>query len=217
MATKEKILDTAERLIADQGFAGTSLRHIIAEAGVNLAAVHYHFGSKQDLLDQLILRKASAVNEERIAILTKLEEESGSDRLPVEKVLDAFFAPMIRVGSRNPQFVKLMGRLYGEGMLPGVIEKHFQPTLRRFVQALKKSLPELSEGELFWRMQFMYGAMSQAVCGWDAFPPGVDVQRDSADFGRVMGRLMVFLCAGFLAPATAGDDVNETVLDTAGG
>jgi AcrR family transcriptional regulator len=205
MDTKQKILDTAERLIATQGFAATSLRQIISEAAVNLAAVHYHFGTKQDLLDQIILRKASGVNAERVAILDRLEKESSSRGVPVARILDAFFAPMIRTGSQNPQFVKLMGRMHAEGLLPAVIEKHFQPTAMRFVNALHRALPELSEGELFWRMQFMYGAMSQAVCGWDTSPVGLGIRGDGADFGRVMRRLLTFLSAGFGAPPTAED------------
>ena len=202
MATKERILDTAERLIATQGFAGTSLRQIIGEAEVNLAAVHYHFGSKQDLLDEVILRKASAVNAERLALLKRFEEEAGARPVTVEKVLTAFFEPMIKVGGRNPQFVKLMGRLRGEGLLPGLVEKHFSSTLARFVTALHRAMPKLPEGELFWRMQFMFGAMSQAVCGWDMFPSGIDVRKDAANFSLVMRRLMVFLCAGFQAAPT---------------
>jgi len=65
--TKEKILDTAERLIGEQGYSATSLRHIIAQARVNLAAVHYHFGSKEDLLDAVVARKATPVNDARLA------------------------------------------------------------------------------------------------------------------------------------------------------
>jgi AcrR family transcriptional regulator len=205
MDTKQKILDTAELLIATQGFAATSLRQIISEAGVNLAAVHYHFGTKQDLLDQIILRKASGVNAEREAILDRLERDSPLGVIPVAQILRAFFAPMIRKGSENPQFVKLMGRMHTEGLLPAVVEKHFQPTATRFVKALHRAVPELSEGELFWRVQFMYGAMSQAVCGWDTAPLGLGVQRDGADFGRVMQRLLTFLSAGFAAPPTGED------------
>jgi AcrR family transcriptional regulator len=211
MSTKEKILDTAERLIAGQGFAGTSLRQIIAEAGVNLAAVHYHFGSKDDLLDHLIMRKATGVNEERLRLLAQLQNDDPSRPVPVEKLLGAFFGPMIRVGSQNPQFVKLMGRLYGEGLLPAVIEKHFQPTLAKFVHAMQMSLPALSTGELFWRMQFMFGAMSKAVCGWDVFP-GIEEGEEHADFGLVMRRLMGFLCAGLQAPAV-GDSVDAIMAD----
>ena len=90
MATKEKILDTAERLIASQGFAATSLRQIISEAQVNLAAVHYHFGSKEELLDQLILRKVTRVNQEREALLESFEREAGGNPVAVEKILAAF-------------------------------------------------------------------------------------------------------------------------------
>ena len=75
--TKQKILETAERLFGSQGYDATSLRHIIAEAGVNLAAIHYHFGSKEELLDELILRKIQPVNAERIALLDRIEAEAG--------------------------------------------------------------------------------------------------------------------------------------------
>jgi len=208
MDTKQKILDAAERLIATQGFAGTSLRQIISEAGVNLAAVHYHFGSKQDLLDHVILRKAAAVNEERRRLIEQFEAEAGPGPVSVERVLTAFFEPMIEAGARNPQFVKLMGRMYGEGLLPALIEKHFQPTLTRFAQALQRARPELSQGELRWRMQFMFGAMSQAVCGQDMFPQ-MSVQADDSAFALVMRRLMVFLCAGFQAAITPEAETDE--------
>ena len=78
--TREKILDTAERLIGEQGYAATSLRQIITEAGVNLAAVHYHFGSKEELLDAVVMRKAGPVNEARLAALDLVEQEAGDGR-----------------------------------------------------------------------------------------------------------------------------------------
>lgn len=200
MATKEKILDTAERLIASQGFAATSLRQIISEAQVNLAAVHYHFGSKEDLLDQLVLRKVTRVNEEREALLRQFETETGGAPVPPEKILAAFFVPMIEAGCRNPQFLRLMGRLIAEGLIPSIAEKHFQPTTTRFINALRRSLPELPEGELFWRVQFMFGAMSHTVGGLAL--PVPQIQADSADFQLVMRRLVTFLGAGMIAPPT---------------
>ena len=200
--TKQKILETAERLIGEQGYAATSLRHIIAEAGVNLAAVHYHFGSKEDLLDELILGKATAVNTQRLALLDRLEAELDSCPIPVDRILAAFFEPMMELGGRNPQFVKLMGRMYAEGLLPSVVAKHFHPTLLRFTQALRRSLPELSETELFWRLQFMIGAMSHAVCGpRQMTPPGV-AREEKPDFRRTIQLLMAFLTGGLQAPAT---------------
>ena len=198
--TKQRILDTAERLIGEQGYAGTSLRHIIAEAGVNLAAVHYHFGSKEELLDRVILRKAEAVNAERLARLDRLET-AGKAPVSVEKVLNAFFEPMIEAGSQSPQFVRLMGRLYAEGLLPAVVAKHFQPTLERFVQALHRALPELPQTELASRLQFMIGAMSHAVCGPRGFLPPIAPVGPS-DFQTTMRRLVGFLIGGLQAPPT---------------
>ena len=200
MATKEKILDTAERLIALQGFAATSLRQIISEAQVNLAAVHYHFGSKEELLDQLILRKVTRVNEERGALLERFEREAGGNPVAVEKILAAFFQPMIEAGCRNPQFVRLMGRLIAEGMIPSLVEKHFQPTTTRFINAFRRALPGLSEAELFWRVQFMFGAMAHTIGGLAL--PVMQIHGDGADFQLIMRRLVAFLGAGMnAAPA----------------
>src|SRR5271166_1677351 len=107
--TKDKILETAQRLIGDQGYAATSVRHIIAEAGVNLAAIHYHFGTKEDLLDALIARRAGPVNEERMALLQRVESQAGAGPPPVKKVMEAFLLPMAEAADRDPGFVRLMG------------------------------------------------------------------------------------------------------------
>jgi len=92
--TKQKILDTAENLFGAKGYDATSLRHIITEAGVNLAAIHYHFGSKEELLDQLIVRRAGPVNEKRIALLDQIEAEAGAvlTREQVVELADAVAA-----------------------------------------------------------------------------------------------------------------------------
>ena len=124
--TKERILDTAERLFAAQGYAATSLRGIIAEAGVNLAAVHYHFHSKEALLEAVILRRSVPANHERLALLDRFEKEAGGNPPPLEKVIEAFVAPTLQM-SRDPQsgsmvFMKLLGRLHAEGdLLPGIV------------------------------------------------------------------------------------------------
>src|ERR1700730_12317209 len=113
-STKEKLLGAAERLFSEQGYDATSLRHIIAEAGVNVAAIHYHFGSKEELLDEIIQRKAGPVNAERLALLDRTEAEAAGSP-SVERVLEAFLLPMSRAADENPQFVRLMGRIHAEG------------------------------------------------------------------------------------------------------
>jgi AcrR family transcriptional regulator len=198
--TKEKILDTAERLIGEQGYAATSLRQIIAEAGVNLAAVHYHFGSKEDLLDAVVVRKATPVNEARLARLDRVEAEAGSGPLEVEKVLESFFVPAAEVASRSPEFVRLIGRMLTEGLMPRIVERHFQAASLRFLTALRRATPELPQEELLWRIHFTVGAMAHAVCGAPIFP---EMAGDPADLEPRMRRLVTFLGAGFRAPATA--------------
>src|ERR1035438_2078574 len=146
--TKQKILDTAERLFGDQGYAATSLRHIIAEAGVNLAAIHYHYGSKEELLDEVVMRKAGPVNAERLALLDRYEAEAGAGQLAVEKVLEAFLAPVFSGADRSPQFVKLMGRMYGEGLMTMIVGRHFQPTVTRFIEAFGRARSEEHTSEL---------------------------------------------------------------------
>jgi AcrR family transcriptional regulator len=197
--TKEKILDTAERLIGEQGYAATSLRHIIAQAGVNLAAVHYHFGSKEDLLDAVVARKATPVNEARLAWLKRVEAEAGDGPVEVEKVLESFFLPTAEVASRNPGFVRLMGQMLAEGMMPRIVEKHFLSTGLRFVAALQRAVPELPQEELMWRVHFMVGAMAHTMCRAPIFP---QLAGDLTDMEPRLKRLVTFLSAGFRAAAT---------------
>jgi len=206
--TKQKILDTAERLFGEQGYGATSLRHIIAEAGVNLAAIHYHFGSKEDLLDQLVMRKAGPVNDERLALLDRAEAEAGSGPLAVEKVLDAFLGPPLARAVNNPEIVKLMGRLYGEGLMPIIVEKHFQPVVARFFAALARALPHLTPEELALRAQFMVGAMAHVMFAAPALRAmsGTIAPLDPTILVR---ELVAFLGAGLRAPAVRPENNEE--------
>src|SRR5215831_15652669 len=199
--TKDKILDTAERLIGEQGYAATSLRQIITEAGVNLAAVHYHFGSKEDLLDAVVARKVSPVNEARIAWLERVEAAAEAGVPAVEDVLEAFFLPTAAVAAGNPDFVRLMGRMLTEGMMPRIVEKHFRSTALRFVASLRRAVPDLPQDEMMWRVHFMVGAMAHTMCSAPIFPL---MAGDTADMELRMKRLVTFLSAGFRAHATAG-------------
>src|SRR5271156_1030141 len=115
--TRQKLLDTAERMFAEQGYGAVSLRQIIAEAEVNLAAIHYHFGSKEELLDAVILRKAGPVNERRMAELERAEAEAGEKGPGVEALLGAFLRPMADQAAEHPEFSRVMGRLHSEGIL----------------------------------------------------------------------------------------------------
>jgi len=195
--TKQKILDTAERLFGEQGFRATSLRQVIAAAKVNVAAVHYHFGSKDDLLDAVVDRKAGPVTVARMEWLDRVEAEAGTGPLNVEDVLASFLMPTAEMAQSNPTFVRLMGRMLSEGMMPSIVERHFRESAMRFVMALARAVPHLGREELMWRVHFMIGAMAHTLTG----QPAMHMVDMSTDFPTRVRQLVKFLGAGFRAPA----------------
>jgi AcrR family transcriptional regulator len=194
--TKRKLLDAAERLFSEQGYGAVSLRQIIAEAEANLAAIHYHFGSKQELLDEVVLRKAGPVNRERLARLDRLEAAPVAPR--VEQVLEAFLMPMAEAAGQNPAFCKLMGRMQAEGILTEVVARNFQPMLGRFLGALRKAVPDLPENEFRWRVHFMQGSIAHTMSSDPAPLAGAE---DVGGFPGRIERLIAFLSGAFRAPA----------------
>ncbi len=206
--TKTRILDTAERLFAEHGYAPTSLRKVIAEAGVNLAAVHYHFHSKQDLLEAVVVRRAAPVNRERLEMLARYEQEAGGKPPSVEKILEAFLAPAFRLARECAEggaaFARLMGRLHAENdALPRILKNNFGPVLAAFHSALHRALPEVPKEELFWRMYFAVGAMAHTLRGDQGLEFISNGACSKPDWQATLRRLVDFLSAGFRAPVQA--------------
>ncbi len=201
--TKEKILDSAEKLFAENGFAATSLREIIADAGVNLAAIHYHFGTKEDLLDEVILRRIRPVNDQRAARLDQLEAQAQGAPVPLESILDAFLAPAAAMAVRHPQWVRIMGRIHVEGMMPAFIQRHPMPLFDRFLDAIRRSVPHLGEEEFRWRVMLMFGAMGHVMAWSKAAGPA-----RRADYGPRLSAVVRFLAAGWMAPAAIAKEAN---------
>jgi len=203
--TKERILDTAERLFAEQGYGVTSLRSIIAAAGVNLAAVHYHFHSKEALLEAVIRRRAQPANMERLTLLDQCERDAAPNPPLVEQVIEAFLAPSFRM-AHDPNrggmvFMRLLGRIHAEGdLLPGILMAHFGDVMERFSAALIRALPELPPEELLWRLNFGVGAAAQALRGGSKDLQAISDLAPPFDPEAILERLVAFLSAGFRAP-----------------
>ncbi len=199
--TKEKILDAAERIFAKHGYAASSLRSIIAEAGVNLAAVHYHFGSKEELLRAVVRRRIGPVNDERLRLLDEYERAAGAGRLPVRKVLDAFLSPAIRLAHRpgGAVMVRLVARLYMEDVLGELVQNEFREMIARFNAALHRALPDLPERELLLRTYLAMGAVALAMRGPQTFPGLADRLKDAGE-AEILNGLLDFLAAGFRSP-----------------
>ena len=205
MNTKDRILDTAERLFARDGFEATSLRAITAEANVNLAAVNYHFQSKEALVQAVIGRRMGPVNARRLALLDAYEAEAGDAPVPLEKIMDAFLRPIVElVGSHAHEFVPLIGRLYTE---PGefavqLFKQQFEQLARRFVPALQRALPELPRVELVWRLHFAIGALAHTMAASKMLEMMSSGSCEISDVEGTLTRLKAFVLAGLASPVT---------------
>lgn len=168
-ATKLAILKATERLVAAHGFEATSLRAITAAARVNLAAVNYHFATKDALILAMLNRRMKPINDARLALLDKFESEAGDGPVAVEKILEALFRPVLEViaqplkGGRN--FVRLLALCLAEpgAYLRPLVKKEFAEKTRRFQRALRRALPHLSEAEAHWQLHLAYGAFFHTV------------------------------------------------------
>ena len=203
--TKEQILDTAERLFAGSGIDAVSLRAITAEASVNLAAIHYHFGSKEALVRAVYARRLIPLNQERLALLDEVEANAGGRPLAVEDVLRTLFAPAIRL-SRHPErgetFMCLCGRFYSElgEYMQRMFEELFKEVIERFMAAFQKACPQLPPKELFWRTHFAVGAMVHTMCDSYRLKMISHGVCDPSDVEDTIERMVQFTAAGLRAP-----------------
>ncbi len=162
--TRDQILDTAERLFAEFGIDGVSIRTITAEARVNLAAIHYHFGSKEALVKEVFVRRIDPLNRERLRLLDNLLARSLPQRPKLEELVRILVGPPLRLwlqAEKGETFTRLCGRIYSEssGPLQTMFVDLFQEVVRRFSAAFEQAAPELPRTELMWRMHFVIGAM----------------------------------------------------------
>jgi len=207
--TRERILDAGERLFMAHGYEGTSMRQITGEAGVNLAAVNYHFGSKESLMQEVFRRRLDWLNEERMRVLDALEVEAAGQPVKPSAIVDAFFGTLLRMaGDENRggmTFLRLLGRTLTEPseFIRAFLAHEYQAVMDRYKEALFRALPEVPKAEIVWRFHFMLGATSYAIAGTDALRLVTDWQiedEDSTDrLDRLVPRLMSFLLGGLRA------------------
>ena len=169
--TKVLILDVAERLFADSGFIATSLRDITSEANVNLAAVNYHFGSKEALLTAVMERRFRPINETRLQLLDELEASANNKTIALEDIIKALLMPpfhqQMEWGESGQKFLKLVGHIHSENNeeIRLLLLKQFRTVQERFTKAFHRALPNLDSSEVNRRMAFLIGAMAFTMMG----------------------------------------------------
>lgn len=212
--TRERILDVAERLFADSGFASTSLRDITAEAGVNLAAVNYHFGSKEALLVAILERRIRPVNDQRLALLDDLESRTANGGPTLEQIVTAFVSPPFQSalieGARRRELMKLFGQLHSQANpeVRRLFIQQFHEVRVRFAASFQRALPDIDPEEVARRAMYIVGAMS-FMMAWGEESEHASSQAPE----RLLRSLIDFASAGMAAPqtATAGIPAPETL------
>jgi len=214
--TQTRILDAAETLFLLHGFEGASMRMLTARAGVNLAAINYHFGSKDALVEAVLRRRLDPMNANRIAALDRLESEALGRPLAPEAIIGAFVGTSLRMiedargGGRN--FIRLLGRTYTDPdkKIRALIGQLYAPAMERYKAAFGRALPDLPAEELVWRMHFMFGTLSYTLAATDTVQLIAGCKpEDRYDARLLEARLTAFLVAGLLAPLPNGASVRK--------
>ncbi len=222
--TRTRILDAAEELFMQHGFESTSMRLLTAKAGANLAAVNYHFGSKDALIETVFRRRLDPMNSGRIAELDRLEKdaaraqskEAAAGVLSPEAIIRAFVGASLRMiedsknGGRN--FIRLLGRTYTDPQkhIRSLIGQLYAPAMERFKNAFERALPQMPREELVWRIHFMFGTLAYTLAATDTVQLIAGCKpEDRYDARLLEARLTAFLAAGLLAPLHDAGDVKK--------
>jgi AcrR family transcriptional regulator len=223
--TRNGILDAAERLFVAHGYNGASMRQITRDAGVNLAAVNYYFGSKEGLIRDVLRRRLVQLNAERIRALDALEAQAGDQPVRPSLIVDAFFGTLLRMAGREPDggatFLRLLGRVPTEPaeFIRAFLAQEYKEVIERYKNALFRALPDVPRAEIIWRMHFMLGSISYAISGIGALRQAIDWKIESEDgldrLDRLLPRLMSFMLGGLRAPLPTFPDNAHTAPEPA--
>jgi AcrR family transcriptional regulator len=199
-STKERILAAAETLFAQRGFDGASLRQLTSDAGVNLAAVNYHFGSKEKLVEQVFRRRLDTLNAQRLAALARV---AGQPETRLEDVLDAFIRPALELSHEDSGslFMRVLARAFAEhdDSLRKFLSENYGHVMRQFTAEFARLLPQLSKEELYWRIDLVTGALTHAMSGFGMIQRKSDVS-ERAHREQTAQHLIRFAVAGLSHP-----------------
>jgi AcrR family transcriptional regulator len=205
-AVRQRIMDAGEKLFADFGFTATSLRQITAEAGVNVAAVNYYFGSKENLYHTIIVRGTAPIMVRRFELLGQHEQRAGDRSLTLEEIFDAFFRPCFEFvkGDDRLPFLRLMGKSMYESdeLMQKLLENEWQPVMERFFAAYLKCVPEMAPADAVWVFHFAIGALIHAVSQYRLLEKTTKGLCTFGDGEWVLAQLVSFCSAGVRARAS---------------
>ena len=199
-STKDRILYAAEALFAQQGFAATSLRQVTGRADVNIAAVNYHFGSKENLVNEVFRRRMDTMSEQRLAALDASRRDAPGQ---LEPILAAFVEPALAMAQDRhggADFIRVIARAYAESnaSLRKFLSDRYGHVLREFAKAIAECVPDLGKETLYFRLDFLAGALTYAMADFGLIkrPAGTS---EASHRQRAANALIRFVAAGFQA------------------
>jgi AcrR family transcriptional regulator len=209
--TRDRLLDEAEKLFAQHGFDGVSIRDITKAAGVDVALSNYHFGGKDKLFDAVFQRRAETMNARRIVLLDDVLERFHPELPPLEDLIGAFTWPvaeiMIEGGDGGRAYGRLVAQVNNSPKLARIaMTRYFDPVVRRFMEVLRQVLPNCSDEELFWSYHFLSGALTLSMAETGRLDNLSDGRCRSDDLKAIFARMVPFCAAGIRALCEARSD-----------
>jgi len=214
VTTADRILEVAEAMFAEHGYKAVSLRSILRECGANIAAAHYHFGSKQQILEAIFVRRCAIMNGERLRLLAACKAGPGRPPL-LEQILDAFLRPSLvwpDDDSGTRRFMRLRAGVAceREELARNLIAQHFNDTSRRFIVALANALPQIGMEELYFRFHFLLGAQYYTLLNPNRISDLSGGLCDPADAEKALRHMVCAFAAALGAPACMPRSSKET-------
>lgn len=209
-ATRQRILDAAEKLISEHGSTGVSLRAITTEAGANSAAANYHFGSKLGLLEAVFARHAIAIAEQRAKLLEDCREEPGRPPL-LDQIIRAFLEPGMRGQHGGTGFARFRGRMLAENTehTRDLYARYFNDSTGSFLKAIHDATPDLPESDLYWRFHIMLGAMIYTLANPGRIQILSNGACDPSDIDDAIDRLVPMMAQLFQNPALPAEYLKQ--------
>lgn len=213
-ATRERILDSAEALFARRGFNGVTVRQIMSAAGSDVALAYYHFKSKRDLFDAVLLRRAKTLNELRLTALDELEARHALDAVSVEEIIEAFTSPLLDILENDPEewrdYMALIAQINNSPEWGGeLMTRFFDPLVNRFLDAIRRVMPGCREEDLFWSYHFLSGALTLTFAETGRIDNLSGGLCRSSDMAAANARMARFIAAGFRELCSPGHEKQQ--------
>jgi AcrR family transcriptional regulator len=209
MDVKDRILDAAEQILSEKGIEQLSLRAVTGRADVNLAAVNYHFGSKDGLIKAVVHGRLHPINMRRMELLEQFEKESRGCPIPVEALLDAMLRPVVEAAFRPEKplgLSKLIGRLFADPDIRSraMLKEEMAETFSHFHGHFQRSLPGSASADLSWGIFFSFGCLAHSLVMGQVIEALSDGLCDPADGEKLLALIVKYAAAGLTAFGTNG-------------